>query len=442
MTYSIQQLADMVQETRTHRKLYTDEEIFDLEMDRIFGKAWIFVGHESQIPKPGDYYTCNIGKQPVIMVRDKSGEIHVLFNRCTHRGAKLVNQEYGNARVFCCGYHGWTFATDGTLMGIPHNKGYENTGFDIKDPANNMKRVPRYGDYRGFVFASLSPEGPSLEEYLGHVATSIDNMIDRSPEGKLVMDGGVLKYDHTCNWKLFMDNLNDTTHPMVAHKSVGQATKKLMASMPKDTPPPREAEIIFPFGSSYEFFDNMGVTACAYGNGYSGGKTSIHADYSEIPGYLDAMYAAYGKEKTEDILSINRHNTILYPSMTLKGAIQNIRVVRPVAVNRTIIETWHFRLVGAPDEMFQRNILYSRLINSSGSMVGPDDLECYRRIQEGVEANAGDWVDMHRNLGQDREEEPGVMRGIGTSDLSFRNMYKAWKEYMTAPEYSEVEAAE
>lgn len=146
-----------------------------------------------------------------------------------------------------------------------------------------------------------------------------------------------------------------------------------------------------------------------------------------------AMVKGHGEEKAGEILSLNRHNTVIYPSLTIKCNIQAIRVVRPIAVDSTIIETHHFRLKGAPEDMFKRTILYSRLINSHGGMVGPDDLECYRRIQEGSQSQGGEWIDMQRHPnGTSATEEPGVERAIGTSDLSLRHQYQAWLAYMTS----------
>ena len=120
---SIQDLRDMVQPGRVHRKLYTDPEIFELEMARIFGRAWIYVGHDSQVAAPGDYIATRMGRQPVVMVRHADGEVHVVHNRCAHRGAMVVGDEAGHVDEFVCCYHGWTYDTDGRLKSVPLNHG-------------------------------------------------------------------------------------------------------------------------------------------------------------------------------------------------------------------------------------------------------------------------------------------------------------------------------
>lgn len=429
-SYSNEELASLVESNRVHRDVYLDPEIFELEMERIWGKAWVFIGHESQVKNPGDFISTTIGKEPVLMVRDKQGAVNVIYNRCGHKGAKVMAKPCGNTAMFRCPYHGWTFQLDGKLNATPHKCGYDNTDFDPTDPQYSMQPVARVESHRGFVFASLSPEGEDLKTFMGAALETIDNMADRSPEGEVEVVGACLPYFHDCNWKMFFENLNDAQHPMVCHASVGFATRKTVRQLPEGAPVPKEVEIISPFGSSYELFDDMGVTVMDNGHSFMGGKHSIHSAYSQIPGYMDAMIEAHGKEKTERVLGSNRHNTAIYPSFTIKDAVQIIRVVRPVAVDKTLIQTWHFRLKGAPEEMLHRTMTYSRLINSPASMVGPDDWDCYARMQESLHSNSADWVDMRRYIGQE-ESHDGVTRSKGTSDLSMRNQYKAWGNYMT-----------
>ena len=422
----------LVTPTKLHRSLYTDPDIFELEMSRIWGEAWIFIGHESQVPNSGDYFTTNINhKVPVVMIRDKDAAVHVLHNRCGHKGAKVVDKQSGNVRgALRCAYHGWSYRFDGSLLKIPNQQGYEDTGFDASDPCYSMQPLAQVASYRGFVFATLSSTITDLVTWMGGAITCFDNLCDRAPEGEVEVAGGVLRYEHDCNWKFILENLNDTMHPMVVHESLVKAAESYIATLPQEAVKQRrEAEIIPPFGASYENFENSGITGFEYGHHYDGGKTSIHADYSVDPDYHAAMVAAYGETRTREIYAFNTHNVLYYPSLTIKCAIQNIRIIRPVSVDRFIVESWSFRLKGAPDSMLQRTVLYSRLINSAMGMVGPDDLEVYRRAQKGLECPANDWVEFHRQYGNDRILADRV-EGGGTSDLDMRTQYRAWKAYM------------
>jgi phenylpropionate dioxygenase-like ring-hydroxylating dioxygenase large terminal subunit len=422
-------IAGLVREDAVHRDVYTDAELFALEMEQLWARAWIYVGHVSQVPKPGDYITCNIGAEPVLMVRHDDGSVRVLRNRCAHKGSKLLSDVSGSVgRFIRCPYHAWSYRTDGSIAAIPLRGGYEGARFAQCEAARGLSPVTSEL-YRGFVFARLSEQGPGFHEYFGESLSSIDYMVDRSPEGEMEVAGGVLRYLHNCNWKLFVENLNDTMHPMAAHESSAGTAKQIWAGKPADAPKPMAIEQLVPFAEGYDFFDRMGVRVFDNGHSYSGVHFSIHSSYSAVPEYEAAMVSAHGEAKAKDVLGTVRHNTVYYPSLTIKGAIQAIRVVRPLAVDRTLIESWTFRLKGAPEIFLRRNVMYTRLINSPMSVVGHDDLQCYRIIQEGLAAGGNEWVSLHRDW---HPGETGDLTLNGTSEISMRNQFRAWAKFMAA----------
>jgi phenylpropionate dioxygenase-like ring-hydroxylating dioxygenase large terminal subunit len=114
---------NLVREDRVHRSIYTDAALFEREMTHVFGAVWVYLAHESQIPNPDDFITARLGLRPLIVVRDSQGKIRALYNRCTHRGARVCRQERGNARTFQCAYHGWTYFNTGKLRGVPWPEG-------------------------------------------------------------------------------------------------------------------------------------------------------------------------------------------------------------------------------------------------------------------------------------------------------------------------------
>src|SRR6476620_1701782 len=177
-------IRNLVQPGRVNRRVYTDTEIFELELERIFGLAWIDVVHERQIAQPGDCLATTIARKPLLLVRDAEGKIQLLHNQCAHRGSLVVASGEGHTSEFRCCYHGWTYHLDGRLKAAPLLHGYP-AHFDPKNPATGMLRVPRVASYRGFVFGSLAEDGPSLEDFLGHMVTSFDDMVDRAPDGEL-----------------------------------------------------------------------------------------------------------------------------------------------------------------------------------------------------------------------------------------------------------------
>ena len=428
-----EELHRLIRPDRIHGSVYVDPTIFDREMRQIFGRTWIFLGHESQAAKTGDYYATRIGYEPVLMLRGKDGALRGFYNRCAHKGAQLVPDGQGSARAIRCGYHGWIYALDGALRTIPLQKGYCEDHVRPGACEYGMAPLPGFESYRGFVFARLADNGPTLREWLGPLASSIDNFVDRAPEGDIEVAGGVLRYEHDCNWKFFLENTLDALHPMVVHMSAARPARAVAAELPAGANDMHfELQALAPFTGSYDFFDAMGARVLPNGHGDLGGQASIHSDYSVDEAYRDAMIAAYGGDRTSEILGISRNNSVAYPSLMLKAPVQLLRVVRPIAVDRTVIETWHFRLKGAPPSILQRTVAYSTLVNSSAGMVGPDDHEMYRRMQAGLRAGRPEWIEIGRHPELPEPDAEGARIVEGTSDAMFRAQFAEWKRLMEA----------
>ena len=171
--YSEEHIAHLVQPTKIHRDVYTDPGVFEMEMERIWGRAWIFIGHESQVKKPGEFYATNINHEvPVIMVRDKSGEIHVLHNRCGHKGVKLVSQCKGRTSAFRCPYHGWAFNSAGTRVAQDNEIGFPDGFFD--GGSKDLTKVANLAVYRDFIFITYNTKAEPLNDYLGDAAEMLD----------------------------------------------------------------------------------------------------------------------------------------------------------------------------------------------------------------------------------------------------------------------------
>ena len=175
----------------------------------------------------------------------------------------------------------------------------------------------------------------------------------------------------------------------------------------------------------------MGIRTWPNGHGHTGVHHSIHSDYSAVPGYFEQMVAAYGEERARKILGENRHNTVYFPNIMIKGPIQQLRNFIPLAANKTMVESWIFRLVGAPDMLLERTATYNRLINAPTSIVGHDDLEMYERAQEGLHAQGTEWVNMQRLHTGPEDYDVEVVEN-GTTERQMRNQMHAWAKFMTA----------
>jgi phenylpropionate dioxygenase-like ring-hydroxylating dioxygenase large terminal subunit len=424
-------VAALVEDDRVHRDVYVSEELFALEQEHFFANTWSYAGHASQVPSPGDYVTIEIAGRPLLMVRQADGTIRVLYNRCAHKGAQLVTDPAGNAgRVIRCPYHAWTYKLDGTLVAMPAQAGYDTTRLKECEAGRGVAAVKHVAIYRDFVFVKFSDAGPDFESYFGEVLQALDNLADRSPQRRLRVDGGVLRNIIHCNWKMYLENINDTVHPMSAHESATAAAKALWAGKPDNAPKPMAMEQILPFGAGYEFFDRMGGRVYRNGHSVLGVNFSIHSGYSELAGYEAAMRAAYGEARAAAILQQSPQNAICFPTLAVKGSPQVIRVIRPLAVDRTLIEAWSFRAEGADEVLFQRSMTYNRLVFSPMSVVAHDDVHLFETIQRGLHAGGNEWISLHRDF--DRAELGQEMQTVnGTNELLMRNQFRAWVKFMT-----------
>src|SRR5262245_14895950 len=189
------------------RRLFVDPDIYALEQERVFARCWLFLGHESEIPKPNDFVTRYMGESPVILTRDATGQIRAFLNMCRHRGNRVCRLDGGNARQFTCSYHAWSFANDGRLVGIPMRQYYAGL-----DPVAQLE------SYKGVIFATFDAEAPPLREYLGDMAWYLDCLLDRSEEGTEVV--GPHRWVLEANWKTAAENFSgDAYHIPFTHGS-------------------------------------------------------------------------------------------------------------------------------------------------------------------------------------------------------------------------------
>ncbi len=212
------------------RRIFSDTGIYQEELQRIFARAWNFVCHESQLPQSGSFFMNYIGEDQVIAVRDRTGAINVLLNSCSHRGNSVCRAEQGRTNSFLCSYHGWNYDLDGRLVAIPGQEAFYRN--DVDKSKWGLGKAAQVANYRGFVFATLDPTAPPLEDYLGWVGRLGIDML--ASNGDLEVIDGVQKNRLKCNWKLAVDNLYDWYHVKISHGSalrIGYAPEEAMAPM-------------------------------------------------------------------------------------------------------------------------------------------------------------------------------------------------------------------
>lgn len=431
-------LQALVSNGRVDRRLYTDPEIFDIEIRRIFGQAWIYVGHHSQLRRGGDFATTRIGRDQIIVARHDDGALHAFYNRCAHRGAEVCARPSGNTRSFVCPYHAWTYRTDGSLESIPLTKGY---GADLEKRRSELglERVARLNSYRGFLFASQSAEGIGLAEFLGpEVCTAFDNFIDRAPGGDVTLMGGKTVQQFRANWKLQIENSIDLLHPNILHHNAVDSANRLPESINRTSD--IEIAMTCSNGLSIDQWDEMQTAALPRGHCWMGGFISDVAKRDPAReteswqrDYRAALVERHGDDKAAGILDFSRHNTIVYPNLFVNPQLSQLRILHPVAVDRTEQHGYLFKLDGAPDELFHAGIRALNLVNSPASIITTDDHEVFERIQAALAFGDRDWIDWTRGFdGRHVDDEAILSRG--TNEILMRNQHDAWLTYMSPVE--------
>ena len=389
-------LRTLVREDCVHRDLYLDPALFALEQERLWARTWLYVGHESSVPAPGDFHATELAGRPVLMLRGQDGAVRVLPNRCAHKGAQLVTDPRGNVgKTLRCPYHGWSYRLDGALIATPGREGYAGSDFAQSDAAAGLRPCAS-AIHRGFVFARLSGRGPDFQAWAGPMLQVLDNMADRSPAGRLRVAGPPLRALVRCNWKVYLENVNDTVHALVTHASASGAAADVWSRQPTGTAKTIAIEQLLPFASDYDFFDRMGGRVHPGGHSILGTRHSIHSGYGALGEYEQSLAAAHGPQRAREVLAFSPQNSILYPSVAVKTSPLVVRVLRPLAVDRTLVEAWALVPEDAPALLAERALSYVRLVFSPMSIVAHDDLHVWESIQRALAHDANPWVSLHR----------------------------------------------
>lgn len=407
-------MGDLVREDRVHRLLYTSPELYAAEMQRIFERTWVFVAHASEVAEPGDYRTALIGRQPVILSRHSDGSLHVLLNRCMHRGAVVCRAERGNSTAFRCMYHGWVYDGRGELLAVPFPGGY-GPGFD--QSALHLPRAPRVDSYRGFVFASLRPDGPSLLEYLGKAREYLDLILDAAPDGTIAVRVGVERYSFPANWKLQVENLLDGYHPNFTHQIAFEISERRRGVSGRKANSEGSGATARTFGSGHGVLHYSAVN-----RGYLGGGPEREA-------YRALLVERLGAERAAAVLQADIQ-LFIFPNLFFQSARQHYRVVRPLAVDSTLVQAYPYTLDGAPEAMNRRQVQGLAWWASPAAFGQPDDLEAFVRCQEGLQAPAAEWVLFARGLHREQVAADGEISGDVTDEVPQRGIYREWKRLM------------
>lgn len=402
---------------RVRPGIYTDPALFQVELQRIFERSWIYLAHESEIPAPGDFKCTSIGREPVIVVRAADGGIRVLRNRCRHKGATVCQAERGRTDLFRCAYHGWAYELDGRLRALPEPEGY---GKEFRKEDYPLLPVPRVDSYRGLVFASLDPGAPHLKAYLAPAVAFMDEFLDQAGEWKLECAGEV-KIRVRTNWKVVIENSTDGYHFRFTHSSYLNLLDQASGERQ------RVAR-----GTSERYTRDAGN-----GHGVIHGPRGQPPERPRVRPRCWDEFESQVKErypgKAAKIIraaSGTAMNVCLFPNLSLSDMF--FREVRPIAVDMTEVRYMAFSAKGAPDEVNDIRLRIHETFQGAGGLGNTDDLEAWQRVQEGLAACPDEWVPLSRGLVRETTESGGARVAASTDDTAVRGMYREWSRLMAA----------
>lgn len=416
---------------RVDRAIYTDPGVFEEEMARIFEGGWVYLCHESQVAKHGDYYATEMGRQPVFIHRQKDGTLKCFANACSHRGAILTPFKQGNARTLTCRFHGWAYSCDGRCIKIKNEEqGFPRDGFDRS--RFDLKEIPRLASYGGFVFGSLNADVPSLEDHLGAAKPWIDLLSVQSPEGLEVVPGCPTYAIHG-NWKLQAENSVDGYHVSTVHRVFASTISH------------REGRGGYTGMKQTESGRITGQvpTGCYdLGNGHMA-IWAMHTTPHVRPIYEQ-------KERLERELTpaqldwlLNRgRNLYIFPNvMLMDNPSTQIRVLKPIAADRSDVTVYCVAPKGESREArFARLRKFEDFYLTAG-MATSDDIAALEECQEGSKAELGRWNDFNRGMhemitGPDEDAkalgfEPASCTANWDHETLFHGMYRQWRKAMS-----------
>lgn len=411
---------------RLSRRVYWDQRIYEQELEKIFARSWLFLAHESQIPRAGDYLTTYMAEDNVIVVRQKDGSIRAFLNTCPHRGNKLSFSEVGNTRSFVCNYHGWSFGIDGALRGMAGQELFESSGMARSE--HGLHPVAQVASYKGLVFGNMDPEAPSLDAWLGDFRYYLDVMLDMDGDGTEFI-GGCVKSVINCNWKVPVENfIGDIYHALWTHDSAAHAMLGgPVAEVYRDS---NSYQVNFN-GHGWEFnLDTVGNAATL------GDKAIRKYLYGIQPRVAERL----GEFRSKMIGSIS--SVSVFPNLSFLPGQNTFRVWHPRGPGKIELHTWTIVNRNAPQDIKDRWLKGTMMTFSPTGVFEMDDGE---NFEFSTRTNAGFVTreqDLYMGLGLGSQltdtNLPGNVYRNQVNEANLRAFYQRWSDLMVARSWQDV----
>jgi phenylpropionate dioxygenase-like ring-hydroxylating dioxygenase large terminal subunit len=417
------------------REIFVSQDIYDQEIERIFGRAWLYVGHESQVPNPGDFFLSSMGEESVILTRDRTGKLHVFLNTCRHRGMRVCRYDEGNTTNFVCPYHAWSYATDGRLVGVQDYENLYKPPFDRGEWG--LVEVAQMTNFLGTIWATWDPDAPPFEDTLGAARESLDSGLRAwdGGNGGTELLGSVQKWMVPSNWKFVSENFAGDFLHNVSHRSVD------MVGIAPGAGPGRREETGY-----------WGNGACAGGHGFVYRVVPPNKDWvqfsasPETSAYFSECWRKRIDRQGAKAGVISLVGTI-FPNMSFHGyQPRTILVAHPRGVQRT--EMWRVYFVdrGTPEPVKDFLRRYYIRYSGPGGMTEQDDMENWNYASAASEGLISRRYPYHYKAGLGtggpHELIPGhVATAPRGTEQNPRNFYDQWARCMDARDWGELGAA-
>jgi phenylpropionate dioxygenase-like ring-hydroxylating dioxygenase large terminal subunit len=436
---SLRQLVDL-ERGLVNREVYVNPDIYQQELEQVFTRAWLFVGHESLVPNPGDFFQSRMGEEAVILVRDHKSKLHVFLNTCRHRGMKVCRYDEGNARLFTCPFHGWSYDTDGRLVGVPHFKAAYREELDKS--AFGLHEVAQLCNYYGSIWATWDPKAPSFPEYLGPYAEGVRwcfESLDGEDAG-VELFRPVMRWRLPCNWKFPAFSFDgDTLHGVTTHRSINVAAIGPQGERKDGDRHPMRAA--FP-ETRYE------MSSRELGHG---GHNSIYelpgvAPYVDTwqtePPEVDEYYRKAREKKAKKYESRYLHGggALVFPNVNIQE--QRILQWHPHRVG--ITESWRLFQVdkNAPKVVKDAQRRYMMRYAGPAGLTESDDMENWNYAHAASSGTIAARIpyNFQCGLGHEFTDErvPGMTLNFGIAEENQRSRLRRWLAFMEAGSWNDL----